>query len=75
MIIKINAFGQLSEIMGKEISVEATDVVSMKVALQNSYPELAKKKYAVAVNNKLVKSNIEFTATDTVALMPPYSGG
>ena len=75
MTIKIIAFGQISEIMGKEISVEATDVVSLKIALQNKYPPLAEKKYVVAVNRKLVNGNINFTANDTVALMPPYSGG
>jgi molybdopterin converting factor small subunit len=45
------------------------------VTLQELFPELADRKYAVAVNMKVIQGNLELKQNDTVALMPPYSGG
>jgi molybdopterin synthase sulfur carrier subunit len=39
------------------------------------YPSLANKKYFIAVNQKMVHENIKLKMGDTVALMPPFSGG
>ncbi|RTY84507.1 molybdopterin synthase sulfur carrier subunit [Flavobacterium sp. ZB4P23] len=75
MKIKIIAFGSITAIMGKEICLHATDIVSMKEALEQLFPELSDRKYAVAVNMKLAGTNVLFGQNDTVALMPPYSGG
>jgi molybdopterin synthase sulfur carrier subunit len=75
MEIKIIAFGSIAELTGKEITVQASDVASLKVTLQELFPELADRKYAVAVNMKVVQENLELKQNDTVALMPPYSGG
>lgn len=75
MPIKIIAFGQIAEIMGKELIVEAEDIKSLTELLQAKFPALSVKKYAVAVNKKLVNDNMLLTDNDTVALMPPYSGG
>nr|WP_314897001.1 MoaD/ThiS family protein [uncultured Flavobacterium sp.] len=75
MIIKIIAFGQIAEITGKEFSVGANDVNELKSTLNKQFPPLAERKYAIAVNKKLVNDNLTLTENDTVALMPPYSGG
>lgn len=75
MEIKIIAFGSIAELTGKEITVQASDVDSLKVILQELFPEMADRKYAVAVNMKVVQENLELKQNDTVALMPPYSGG
>ncbi|KGO85530.1 hypothetical protein Q765_16035 [Flavobacterium rivuli WB 3.3-2 = DSM 21788] len=75
MAIKIIAFGQIAEITGKELTVEASDITILKAALQVEFPALAEKKYAIAVNKKLVADNVALSDNDTVALMPPYSGG
>ena len=64
MEIKIIAFGSI-----------ASNVASLKVTLQELFPELVDRKYAVAVNMKVVQGNLELKQNDTVALMPPYSGG
>ena len=73
--IKIIAFGQIAEITGKELMLEATDLESLKQNLKQKFPELSDKKLAFAVNRKLVENNITFNENDVVALMPPYSGG
>lgn len=75
MEIKIFAFGRIAEITGKELAVAASDTESLRTILDGQFPELSAIKYAVAVNKKLTDGNTELKAGDTVALMPPYSGG
>jgi molybdopterin converting factor small subunit len=72
--IKIIAFGQISEITGKELMLEATDLDSLKLKLIKKFPELSDKKLAFAVNKKMAQDNVAFSDNDVVALMPPYSG-
>jgi Molybdopterin converting factor, small subunit len=73
--IKVIAFGQISEITGKELMLEATDLDSLKLKLIEKFPELSDKKLAFAVNKKMAQDNVAFSDNDVVALMPPYSGG
>ncbi|KOS05131.1 hypothetical protein AM493_03060 [Flavobacterium akiainvivens] len=75
MKVRVIAFGQIAEITGGELFIEAQDTVVLKAALQVEFPTLADKKYAIAVNNKLVTEVTALTENDVVALMPPYSGG
>lgn len=75
MEIKVIAFGQIAEITGKEIALEASDINSLKIILAKKFPALSDRKYAIAVNKKLVQGNFDLSQNDTVALMPPYSGG
>nr|WP_314498822.1 MoaD/ThiS family protein [uncultured Chryseobacterium sp.] len=75
MEIKIIAFGQISEITGKELTFESSDLFSLRAGLIEKFPELAKRKFIFAVNKKLVQGNITLQQDDVVALMPPYSGG
>jgi len=75
MIIKIIAFGQIAEVTGKEFTLDVRDTDSLQITLTEKFPALANKKYALAVNKKLITVNIALSENDTVALMPPYSGG
>lgn len=75
MNIKIIAFGQIAEITGKELTLEAKDLDSLKLKLIEKFPELSDKKLAFAVNKKIAQNNVAFSENDVVALMPPYSGG
>ena len=75
MEIKIIAFGQIAEITGKEITLEASDISSLRSILSEKFPALSDREFAIAVNKKLVQGNLELNQNDTVALMPPYSGG
>ncbi|KQT26135.1 hypothetical protein ASG22_05555 [Chryseobacterium sp. Leaf405] len=75
MEIKIIAFGQIAEITGKELMLEAGDIDSLKLHLIQKFPELSDKKLAFAVNKKLTQNNVTLNQNDVVALMPPYSGG
>jgi sulfur-carrier protein len=39
------------------------------------FPGLEKVKYMVAVNRVMIRENIPLAGNETVALMPPFSGG
>jgi molybdopterin converting factor small subunit len=39
------------------------------------FPSIGNKKYFVAVNQKMIQTNTLLKTGDTVALMPPFSGG
>lgn len=75
MAVKVIAFGQLTEITGAEIFIEARDTDILKATLHKKFPHLAGMKYAIAVNNAIITENITLSNKDEVALMPPYSGG
>ncbi len=77
MEINIIVFGQIIDLTGKpswKISgVKNTDELMKKLTLQ--FPELPSIKYSIAVNKNIIQNNTELNQDDTVALLPPYSGG
>ena len=73
--MKIIAFGQIAEITGKTFPLDAPDTDTLRHDLETSFPEFAGKKYAIAVNKKIISQNTKLHPTDEIALMPPYSGG
>ena len=76
MAVNIIVFGQLTDITGSPLSVDnVADTDSLVKELNKLYPSLRDKKYAIAVNKKLVTANTILTNESIVALMPPFSGG
>ena len=77
MKINILAFGQIAEITNcpewVADGIENTD--SLRKYLENNYPHLNSVKYSIAVNRKIVHGNESFDENDTIALLPPFSGG
>lgn len=73
--IKILAFGPLVEIIEKEFFIEATDTENLLASLMRQFPLLEHRKIAVAVNGQITKEVVLLQELDTVALLPPYSGG
>ena len=76
MQINIIIFGQLCDLLGENLvmnNVDDTD--SLTSILNERYPELARSKYMMAVDKKLVKGNTLLNYNSTVALLPPFSGG
>ena len=77
MEINILAFGQIADITGKaelKISnVKNTDELIKKLA--ETFPALPSIKFSIAVNHKVMQTNTELNDKDTVALLPPFSGG
>jgi molybdopterin converting factor small subunit len=76
MPVNIIVFGQLADITGNTLSLDnVADTDGLVQKLNKLYPALANKKYAVAVDKQVVNKNILLTDSNTVALLPPFSGG
>lgn len=73
--VSIMAFGQIAEIVGNNLSVEAADTDSLKKILEELFPALKSLRYQIAVDKEIVSANTLITATAQIALLPPFSGG
>ena len=77
MKVKVEIFGQLTDITKNKnfefVSVNDTD--SLVQRLYEEFPGLQSASFVIAVNNNLIKHNTMLEDDNTVALMPPYSGG
>jgi len=75
--MKILAFGIVAEKTGaKEFACEdIPDSDSLYLWLRNTYPELRKIKFSIAINRKLAQVNTKIDDGSEVALLPPFSGG
>ena len=77
MNINLLAFGQIAEMIGQaefEIS-EIENTVELSKILLELYPALGEISYSIAVNKSIVHGNTLLKHGDTVALLPPFSGG
>lgn len=75
--VSIQFFGMLTELIGENSivmeNVNNTDELMEKLILV--YPKLASQSYILAINNTIVKSNMDIMNDCNVACMPPFSGG
>lgn len=77
--MKVLYFAEIKELVAKQseeiaIANELT-VEQFKSNLLEQYPMLKNKTYQVAVNEEFVKDDDIVQQNDTVALIPPVSGG
>lgn len=77
MEVEVIFFGSITDItIDNSVLIDnCDDINSLVQALIERYPALANKKYFIALNQKMVHENIKLKLGDTVALMPPFSGG
>ena len=77
MEIQILFFGSLVDATAVSFSNVngSTDTDSLQQLLHQQYPGLHSRKYLIAVNQKMIQQNTQLKNGDTVALMPPFSGG
>lgn len=77
MEIQLLAFGQIIDITGKSIwkmsGIENTEDLIKN--LEQEFPALRNARYSIAVNKKIIQENITINENDTIALLPPFSGG
>lgn len=75
--VSIQFFGMLTELIGENSivmeNVNNTDELMDKLIVV--YPKLANQSYILAINNTIVKSNMDIMNDCNVACMPPFSGG
>ena len=77
MEINLLAFGQIAEITGKSAwkMIEIKNTNTLIKNLEDQFPALVKMKYSIAVNKKVIQENTILNDNDTIALLPPFSGG
>ena len=76
MEIEIIAFGKISEfVTNQRLSAPVGTTDDLKAFLEESFPELKAMKYKLALNRNIVQENSGLSDHDTVAIMPPFSGG
>lgn len=77
MEINLLAFGQIAEITGKSAwkITGVKDTNSLIENLEIQFPDLVKTNYSIAVNKKIIQGNTIINTEDTIALLPPFSGG
>jgi molybdopterin synthase sulfur carrier subunit len=77
MVVNVLFFGQLTDVTGvNAVSLEGIDNTDQLLQeLRKRFPILEDMPYAIAVEMEFVNGNISLKDNDTVALLPPYSGG
>lgn len=77
MQINVIIFGQIVDITGRSnLTIEnVADTSQLVEHLTAMYPALSTAKYAIAVDKKIVKENTPLSNNNTIALLPPFSGG
>lgn len=77
MQINIISFGQLSEIVGnqtlKNSNINTTE--NLISYLNETYPQLSEMKYKLAINKVIIQNDQVLYDGDSIAIMPPFSGG
>ncbi|HWR32307.1 MAG TPA: MoaD/ThiS family protein [Chitinophagaceae bacterium] len=77
MEINLLVFGQIADITGKTMwkiaGVQNTDDLLQK--LITDFPALKSLSYSIAVNKVIIRENTLLANDDTVAILPPFSGG
>jgi molybdopterin synthase sulfur carrier subunit len=77
MEMTVLLFGRLAEIAGtaKLIIPAVEDTGALAAVIHERYPEMATVRYIMAVDRQTVTSPVLLTAQNSVALLPPFSGG
>jgi sulfur-carrier protein len=77
MQIKINTFGQISELITAPfLDLEPVmDTDQLRMELLKKYPLMADKQFVIAVDKKIVLTNTVINEKSEIALLPPFSGG
>jgi molybdopterin synthase sulfur carrier subunit len=74
--VTIKVFGQLSDSTRKaEMRMQVADTDDLQKQMRELYPELQGKNYLIAINEFMINENTILEENDTVALLPPFSGG
>lgn len=77
MAINVLFFGQLTDIVGSPslILENIEDTQQLQQHLIERFPGLQHVTYAMAIDRQIIQSNTPVLESQTVALLPPFSGG
>ena len=77
MQVNVILFGLLKELVGNSniILENIADTETLVAAMHKKFPDMANKKFILAVDKQVVTVNTALKNNSTVAFMPPFSGG
>jgi len=77
MELEIISFGKAAEVISNQriVVTELSTTDELKEYLERIFPALSKMKYKMVLNKQIVQENKDLNNNDTVAIMPPFSGG
>lgn len=75
--MEIKTFGKISEIVNREIELLfPMNLAQLKIKFEEQFPVLKNIIYTVAINNEIISDeNYIINQPQSIALMPPFSGG
>lgn len=69
-------FGSIAEKAGSPIlRLEASSLAELHAALIARVPELRTMRYAIAVDRRVVTTDLVLTGSEEIAVLPPFAGG
>ena len=72
----VKLFGMIAEKAGTDvIHISASTVYALKSELEERIDGLASLSYAIAVNQRIIRGDVELNGTEEIALLPPFAGG
>ena len=78
MHLKILFFGQLTDITQTtqmDLNVFVSTAFELDVFLKKEFPDFKNHKYQIAINQKIISTDINLNEGDEIAFLPPFSGG
>lgn len=75
--MEIKTFGKISEIVNREIELLfPMNLAQLKIKFEEQFPALKNIIYTVAINNEIISDeSYIINQPQSIALMPPFSGG
>lgn len=74
--MEVLLFGLIAEKAGTDrLSISARDTRDLKQALEERIEGLSSLSYALAVDRKITRDNVELNGSEEIALLPPFAGG
>ncbi|WP_374365041.1 MoaD/ThiS family protein [Cloacibacterium sp.] len=75
--MEIKTFGKITEIVNKEIELLfPMNLAELKTTLEEQFPLLKTLLYSIAINDELISDeDYMIIQPQSIALMPPFSGG
>ena len=75
--MEIKTFGKITEIVNKKIELLfPMNLAELKTTLEEQFPLLKNLLYSIAINDELISDeDYMIIQPQSIALMPPFSGG
>ena len=79
MNLKIQFFGMIAELVGKEQleidSFQGSVLEEVETYLLQEFPDLNKMTYTMSLNRQIVDKGTQLSQQSEIALLPPFAGG